>query len=175
MKPIVMVVALLFGWVPFAGPALADTYTWVDKDGTVHFQDEPPGNGIAAKRLQSFPEEPPRAEPRAGETTPPGDAAVPKAAPPPKESVSERPRVKPKRVPVVDLYTTGWCPWCKKAREYFNARGIPFTEHDIEKDAGAQARKFGLDRDKRVPTVVIDGRLVRGFSPAGYQAALEQR
>lgn len=175
MKPMVVVVALLSGPVLLAGPALADTYTWVDKDGTVHFQDEPPGKGITARRLQSPPEDPPRAERPAGETAPPRDAGAPRESPPPKEAVLEQPRVKPRPTPVVDLYTTGWCPWCTKAREYFNARGIRFTEHDIEKSAGALERKLGLDRDKRVPTAVIDGKVVRGFSPAAYQAALERR
>jgi hypothetical protein len=29
----------------------------------------------------------------------------------------------------------------KKARDYFNGRGIRFTEHDIEKSAGALERR----------------------------------
>ncbi len=66
MKPHAAVTALLSGWLPFAGPALADTCTWVDKDGTVHFRDEPPGKGVAARRLKSLPEDPPRAERPAG-------------------------------------------------------------------------------------------------------------
>ncbi|WP_198147347.1 glutaredoxin family protein [Gilvimarinus polysaccharolyticus] len=26
-----------------------------------------------------------------------------------------------------------WCGYCKKARRYFRANNIPFTEYDIEK------------------------------------------
>ena len=29
----------------------------------------------------------------------------------------------------VELYTTSWCPYCKKARDFFRSRGISFTEY----------------------------------------------
>ena len=37
----------------------------------------------------------------------------------------------------VVLYTTSWCPYCRKARDYFDQAGIPYTEYDIEKSARA--------------------------------------
>jgi len=167
-------VALLFGWAFFAGPALADVYTWVDKEGTVHFQDDPPATGKRAKKLPSLPVQQLRAEPLPVETAPTQDKGVRKRAPPAQMSGSERPLVKPKPFPNVELYTTSWCPWCKKAREYFNSRGIKFTAYDIEKDAGALERKVGIDGDKHVPTAIIGGKVVKGYSPSEYQAALEQ-
>ncbi len=166
MRTRVGCVALLFGYALFAGPALADIYTWVDKEGTVHFQDEPPATARGVRKLGSLPVQQPPAEPPRAETAHEGA--------PPQKSVSERPSVKPRVPPNVELYTTSWCPWCKKAREYFNDRGIRFTDHDIEKDAGALERKVGIDGDKHVPTAIIGGKVVKGYSPSGYQAALEQ-
>jgi hypothetical protein len=32
-----------------------------------------------------------------------------------------------------------------------------------------------MDGDERVPTAVIDGKVVRGYSPSSYQAAMEGR
>jgi glutaredoxin len=72
----------------------------------------------------------------------------------------------------VELFTTSWCPWCKKARQYFEDRGIGFTEHDIEAEPGALERKVRLDGDVRVPTAIIGGKVIRGYSPSRYQAAL---
>ena len=166
-------VALLLGWAFFAGPALAAVYVWVDKEGTVHYEDEPPAAGRRAKKLESLPVEPLPAEPLSAATAPQqGDGGRRKA--PPQKSISERPLVKPKPSPNVELYTTSWCLWCKKAREYFNSKGIRFTDHDIEKDAMALERKVGIDGDTHVPTAIIGGKVIKGYSPSGYRAALEQ-
>ncbi|MGB7063907.1 MAG: glutaredoxin domain-containing protein [Syntrophobacteria bacterium] len=75
--------------------------------------------------------------------------------------------------PKVELYTTSWCPYCEKAREFFRSRGIFFTEYDIEKDKSAAARKNQLDKKKGVPFVVINGRGIHGWSAAAYEQALE--
>ena len=74
--------------------------------------------------------------------------------------------------PKVELYTTSWCPYCQKARDFFRSRGIPFTEYDIEKDKSAAARKNRLDKKKGVPFVVINGRGLHGWSAAAYEQAL---
>jgi glutaredoxin len=86
----------------------------------------------------------------------------------PRYSLSEN-RTSPK----VELYTTSWCPYCEKARDFFRSRGISFTEYDIEKDQNAAARKDKLDKKKGVPFVIINGRGMHGWSEAGYEQALK--
>ena len=76
--------------------------------------------------------------------------------------------------PKVELYTTSWCPYCEKARDFFRSRGIFFTEYDIEKDKSAAARKNKLDKKKGVPFVVINGRGIHGWSAAAYEQALQR-
>jgi mycoredoxin len=73
----------------------------------------------------------------------------------------------------VELYSTSWCPYCKKARDFFRAKGISVTEYDVEKDREAARRMQQLDGGGGVPFAVIDGRAVRGFSEAAYEKALE--
>lgn len=75
--------------------------------------------------------------------------------------------------PRVELYTTSWCPYCQKARDFFRSRGIAFTEYDIEKDREAALRKRRLDNSSGVPFVVIDGRGIHGYSEAAYDTALK--
>jgi len=75
--------------------------------------------------------------------------------------------------PKVELYTTSWCPYCQKARDFFRTRGISFTEYDIEKNEEAAQRKRQMDSRGGVPLVVIDGRTIAGFSEAAYEKALK--
>lgn len=72
----------------------------------------------------------------------------------------------------VELYSTSWCPYCKKARDFFRAKGISFTEYDVEKDKDAARRMQQLDGRGSVPFAVIDGRGIHGFSEAAYEKAL---
>ncbi|MFH1130280.1 MAG: glutaredoxin domain-containing protein [Pseudomonadota bacterium] len=80
-------------------------------------------------------------------------------------------------VPKVLLFTTSWCPSCKAAIRYFQTRGVPFLEFDVEKDPRAAQqyallqRANGL-REGVVPLIVINGRVFQGFSPLQVGAAL---
>ena len=67
----------------------------------------------------------------------------------------------------VVLYTTAWCGYCKRARNYLNSRRIAFVERDIEKDASAN-RAHKLAGGTGVPLLVRDGDTLSGFSAAGY-------
>jgi glutaredoxin len=75
----------------------------------------------------------------------------------------------------VDLYVTSWCGYCKKAREFLRARGVPFTEYDIEQDADAARRKQEIDPRPGVPLAVINGQVILGFSASTYERALVNR
>jgi len=74
----------------------------------------------------------------------------------------------------IELYSTSWCGYCKKARRFFRSRGIPFTEYDIEKDKNAARRKKELGSPKGVPFVVIDGQGIQGYAEAAYETALNR-
>lgn len=40
--------------------------------------------------------------------------------------------------PLVVMYGTTWCPYCKKQREYFRSQDIAYTELDPEKSDTAK-------------------------------------
>ena len=73
----------------------------------------------------------------------------------------------------VELYVTSWCPYCKKAKQFFNARGIPYKAYDIEKDAQAATRKQQLDSKSGVPFAVVNGVRIHGYKPKRYSKALK--
>jgi len=68
----------------------------------------------------------------------------------------------------VVMYATSWCPYCEQARNYFRRRGIPYVEHDIEKDAAARRdyRAFG---GRGVPVIFVDKQRMNGFSVSGFE------
>jgi glutaredoxin-like YruB-family protein len=74
----------------------------------------------------------------------------------------------------VEIYTTTWCPYCKKATQFFKSKGIPYTTYNIETDKKAAARKKKLSGRSGVPFAVVNGQKIHGFSPKAYEAALKK-
>ncbi|NOR69714.1 MAG: DUF4124 domain-containing protein [Methylomarinum sp.] len=78
--------------------------------------------------------------------------------------------------PVVDIYITSWCPYCKKAMAYLRSKNIAFNSYDIEKDSLAKAKKQQLDPNySGIPLTVINGQLLKGFSESRFELALQQK
>ncbi len=74
--------------------------------------------------------------------------------------------------PKVELYITSWCPYSKKAVNFFQSRGIPFVSYDIEKDESAARRKNQLDSKSGVPFAIVNGQKIHGYSEQAYQSAI---
>ena len=66
------------------------------------------------------------------------------------------------------MYSTSWCGYCKKARNYFASKQITYTDYDIEKDATARQayNKLGA---KGVPVILVGSRRMNGFSVKGFE------
>ena len=141
-----------------------DVYKWVDENGAIHFQASPPQDikqPVTIKRLPTYEDNyqnPTRIE--SGENRGNVDSNDQATA---REAISEA---------EVELYVTSWCPYCKKASDFFRSRGIPFTEYDIEKDKSAARRKKRLTKETGVPFAVINGKAIQGFKRAAYERAL---
>ena len=148
----------------FVENSIADMYKWVDENGVVHFSDTPPDDAdnsdvdtlttYSTHENNVYPEENNSTENRDNRSSP-------------TDSVLKKPKV--------ELYTTSWCPWCKKAKAFFRSRGIVFVEYDIEKDKAAASRKAQIDRQKGVPFAVINGKGIHGYSEKAYNNALRQQ
>lgn len=53
------------------------------------------------------------------------------------------------------MYSTGWCPDCRAAKQALEALKIPYTEVDIDKDPAGEQRVLQANNGKRsVPTLV---------------------
>lgn len=126
--------------------ALAEVYKWTDANGQVHYGDAPAPTAKAKKldlEINTF-------------------KGVKYNLPPPKPAAPARRRVV--------MYATAWCGYCKKARAHFAARGIPYTEYDIEKDAAANAEHQRLG-GRGVPLIQIGSELMHGFDAGSFDRA----
>lgn len=75
-------------------------------------------------------------------------------------------------VPVV-MYATSWCPYCAKARAYFKANGIAFTEYDVEKSPAAKA-EFQRLHGHVVPLILVGRERIDGFNELSFEFALQK-
>jgi len=73
--------------------------------------------------------------------------------------------------PKLVMYGARWCPYCKKAREFFQDKGIAFTELDVEQDPEAQAR-YQLIRSSGYPLIYVGAKRFEGFDQRGILQAL---
>lgn len=71
----------------------------------------------------------------------------------------------------VVLLGTQWCDYCRQARDYLNARGVPFADLDVETSEPAEAMHVQLGAPG-VPVLLIGDRQIRGFRPQAIADAL---
>ena len=78
----------------------------------------------------------------------------------------------------VMMYTLSTCPWCRKTKQLFADRGVPFEFLDVDK-LGRTERKEARDRiveltgSLQYPVVIINGTVVQGYNPDQYADLLE--
>ena len=75
----------------------------------------------------------------------------------------------------VEIYTTSWCKYCKKAIAFLKSNRVKFRQYDIEKDLNAAKRMKALGGTGGVPFALINGKSVYGFTPDRYRQALGLR
>jgi mycoredoxin len=76
----------------------------------------------------------------------------------------------------VTMYTTTWCPDCRRVKSFLKLRGIPFHEINIEEDDDAEEIVMKANRGKRkVPTLKVGERYFAcsPFNPMELAAELD--
>ncbi len=65
--------------------------------------------------------------------------------------------------PTIEIYTWGWCPYCKAAKSLLEKKGQSYTEYDAtEHDTMVEMRKRA-DGGTSVPQIFIDDQHIGGF------------
>lgn len=74
----------------------------------------------------------------------------------------------------VVLYSAEWCGFCRAAREHFRARGIAFSEYDVETSERGRADYVKLGAHG-VPVILIGERRMNGFNADAFDQLYRAR
>ena len=132
-------------------PAAAQVYKWTDPSGKTHYGDAPPDDVKKQElkiRIPSYE----------------GPVEVRDWAAVIRKKTPQAPE--PDRI---TMYSTDWCPHCKNARNYFGAKGIRFTEYNVE-TSEAGRKEYEALGGGGVPVIVVGSKVMRGFSPGKFEA-----
>jgi glutaredoxin 3 len=62
------------------------------------------------------------------------------------------------------MYSTGWCPYCDRARALLQRKGVTFSEIKVDEDATSRDLMLKRSGGRRtVPQIFIGDRHVGGF------------
>ncbi|MEK6819657.1 MAG: glutaredoxin domain-containing protein [Nanoarchaeota archaeon] len=75
----------------------------------------------------------------------------------------------------VILYSTSWCPWCKRVREFLKSKKIKFTERDVEKNKKYVDEVVKKSKQMGIPVTDIDGKIIIGFDEEKIKKALKKK
>ena len=71
----------------------------------------------------------------------------------------------------VTVLSTPSCPYCKKAKRYLRSKGVAFRDYNINSSSEGK-RLYKQYNGNGVPVVIINGKVIRGYSEAQMRAAL---
>lgn len=72
----------------------------------------------------------------------------------------------------VTVYTATWCGFCHMAKDYFDKKGVKYTDKDVEKDPKFLEEAVNKSGQRGIPVIDIDGQIIVGFDRPKIDAAL---
>ncbi|MBX7149972.1 glutaredoxin 3 [bacterium] len=63
----------------------------------------------------------------------------------------------------VDVYTTGYCPYCTAAKSLLKQKGVTFNEVKVDGDAAKREWLVKTTGQRTVPQIFINNRSIGGF------------
>lgn len=66
----------------------------------------------------------------------------------------------------VTIYSTPVCHFCHAAKDFFNEKGVKFTEHDVAADLEKRKEMVDLTNQMGVPVIRVDDDIIIGFDEA---------
>ncbi|MGQ0794307.1 MAG: glutaredoxin domain-containing protein [Deltaproteobacteria bacterium] len=61
------------------------------------------------------------------------------------------------------IYSTAYCPYCRRAKAFFDAKGFNYTEIDLTHDPEAKKKIMDTHHWRTVPMILINGVLIGGY------------
>ncbi len=73
----------------------------------------------------------------------------------------------------VIVYSTSWCPWCTRVKDFLKQNKIAFKDINVESDPKAAQEMAGKSGQMGVPVIGIDGTIIVGFNEPEIRKALK--
>lgn len=73
----------------------------------------------------------------------------------------------------VTVYSTSWCPWCDRVKDFLREKKVPFTDVNVENNPVAAQEMVQKSGQMGVPVVDIDGTIIVGFNEPEIRKALK--
>jgi len=73
----------------------------------------------------------------------------------------------------VTIYTTPSCVYCKKAKAFFNAHHVAYSEKDVSSDSAAVDEMVQKSGQMGVPVIDVDGAVIIGYDEEALREALK--
>jgi len=68
-------------------------------------------------------------------------------------------------MPDVVIYTTDYCPYCRRAEAFLESLGVAFKNVDVTNDPAMREKLVEMTQGLRtVPQIFIDGKSIGGYS-----------
>ena len=64
----------------------------------------------------------------------------------------------------IQVYTTAWCGFCRRAKMLLEEQGLPYEEVRLDDDPSFRARLLDLTGRWTVPQILIDGKPIGGYA-----------
>ncbi len=68
-----------------------------------------------------------------------------------------------KKYPRVIMFSTPTCSYCKKAKQYFRKKQVPFKDIDVSRDQAAARDMVRRSGQQGVPQIRIGNKTIVGF------------
>jgi glutaredoxin 3 len=64
--------------------------------------------------------------------------------------------------PVITIYTTGWCPYCQRAKALLESKKLAFNEINVDDGEGLREAMIARSGRRTVPQIFIGDKHVGG-------------
>lgn len=75
---------------------------------------------------------------------------------------------------MVKIYSIPTCPYCNKAKDYFNSKSIEYTDINVSEDEKEKEEMIKKSGQQSVPVIDINGEIIIGFDRRAIDKALNK-
>ncbi|MEK6982406.1 MAG: glutaredoxin domain-containing protein [Candidatus Micrarchaeota archaeon] len=72
----------------------------------------------------------------------------------------------------VIVYSTEWCPWCHRVKEWLTKQGVRYEDRDVEKEPKFAEEMTNKTKQSGIPVVDINGEVIIGYNEPVMRKAL---